>query len=65
MTVCVSTRQTAVEHRQEMPAKTAQLDAKFFPDELAEYEVEHNPAHDLLVMLKVAEKRVFEFCRDL
>ena len=35
-----------------MPAKTAQLDAKFFPAELAEYEVEHNPGHDLLAMLK-------------
>ena len=35
-----------------MPAKTAQLDAKFFPAALAEYEVEHNPAHDLLIMLK-------------
>ncbi len=35
-----------------MPAKTARLDAKFFPAELAEYEVEHNPGHDLLVMLK-------------
>jgi hypothetical protein len=41
-----------VERRQEMPAKTAQLDAKFFPAELAEYEVEHNPGHDLLAMLK-------------
>ena len=34
-----------------MPAKTAQLDAKFFPDDEAEYEVEHNPGLDFLRML--------------
>jgi hypothetical protein len=34
-----------------MPAKTAQLDAKFFPDEEAEYEMEHNPGLDFLRML--------------
>jgi len=48
LTLCVSTRQTA----EEMPPKTAQLDTKFFPDEVAEYELEHNPAHDFLAMLE-------------
>jgi hypothetical protein len=43
-----------------MPAKTAQLDAKFFPDEEAEYEVEHNPgrnlAHPKFLHHKVVQK---------
>jgi hypothetical protein len=35
-----------------MPAKKAQFDAEFFPAELAAYELQHCPAHDLLRMLK-------------
>jgi hypothetical protein len=35
-----------------MPAKKANFGAKFFPEEEAEYEVQHNPGSDFLPMLK-------------
>ena len=35
-----------------MPAKKSNFGAEFFPDDEAEYEVQHNPGSDFLPMLK-------------
>jgi hypothetical protein len=45
-----------------MPAKKASFGAEFFPDDKAEYEVQHNPGSDFLPMLKrCAEAPATEF----